>query len=270
MEQTEKMKPTYETINMVALKRLPVLKLAPTYYLQKDPGNGCAGDPPGYPTYFTRSVYTQYGNSPGRGPQLVLLGHVVTHSNDWRKSDNWETYQARKDTLMRKLWKPLPIDHPRTRAWILDTYRNHHNCYKGPEEKGPSGRDDRTVIWPCPYYVLDSFHDDERFSDKWREEEKARIEAKNKEVIAYYQKFVSPENHQAVIIIKRYFPDYKPELDLIENPPQGIALWWERFERRPSPQECPGDGGIGKHPTGSTWCQLCGWSSEEVAKVKAE
>ena len=116
---------TYETIDKNRLARLPKYKLPPTYQLQRDPGNGCYGDPPGYPTYFTRSVYTQFGNTPPRSPQLMLLGRVVQAAHE-----DYETVVAR----LERLYLPLPIEHPRTRAWIQATYKHLQHCYRDPTD----------------------------------------------------------------------------------------------------------------------------------------
>jgi hypothetical protein len=144
---------SWETINMKALKRLPLYKLPPTYQLQQDSGNACAGDPPGFPTYFTRGVYTQYGSSPRRGPRYVIAMHIVDAG-----------YGAERDALMRRLWLPLPLEHPRTQAWIADRFKHLSRCFFDPKL---SGREqwDKVVIYPVPDYKLQSFVDDPRFSD---------------------------------------------------------------------------------------------------------
>jgi hypothetical protein len=47
----------FSTINIDALQRLPSVTLPTTYRLQAGSGNGCFGDAPGFPTYFTRSPH---------------------------------------------------------------------------------------------------------------------------------------------------------------------------------------------------------------------
>ena len=99
----------FSTLNVAKLKKLDQYKLPPSYQLQDGSGNGCAGDPPGYPTYFTRNVYTKFGNDPPHGrPSMVITFervHYVVGNGD---------YDA-QSALLHRLWSPLPIDHPRTR-----------------------------------------------------------------------------------------------------------------------------------------------------------
>jgi hypothetical protein len=116
---------SYETIDIVRLRRLAHYNKPPTYELQSDPGNGCFLDPPGYPSYFTRSVYTQHGNNPWRGPQMVLLGRVVQTARE-----DHEKVSAR----LKRLYKPLPLDHPRTRAWVQELYKHLQHCYRDPAD----------------------------------------------------------------------------------------------------------------------------------------
>jgi hypothetical protein len=49
----------YSAINLTELQKLKTYNLPNSYRLQENYGNGCYMDPPGYPTYFTQSVYTQ-------------------------------------------------------------------------------------------------------------------------------------------------------------------------------------------------------------------
>lgn len=231
------------TINLNELRKLPKLKLPATYSLQHDPGNGCLLEPPGHPKYYTQSVYNASGNRPAKGPQMVILGHVLETA-----SDKPEAMEAR----IKKLWKPLPIDHPRTVAWKNALYAYMNHCYY--DQNHP----EKTLIYPVPYYNLKKFSDDIRFSEEWRQKEKASIEQANKEIISYAEKIAVPENHQAVRSIRDHYPDYKPELDLIKNPPESSGNWWERLSEKPKPENCPGQYGM-KHPVNGSWCQMCGW-----------
>jgi len=124
----------WDTINIKVLEGLPVYSLPPTYKLQRDSGNGCAGDPPGFPSYFTRSVYTSYGNAPTRGYSLVIVFNSVCYdieSANWSGA-SYEEHRAKINALMRRLWSPLPLDHPRTQAWIADKYQHLNHCYLDP------------------------------------------------------------------------------------------------------------------------------------------
>lgn len=255
------------TLNRAALHKLPAYKVPPTYRVdgERNEGSGCAGDPPGFPSYYLRSVWTQYGNHPGfrNYPQEVIKspwdGSLRVVLRTWggpREQD--------RDAILRRLWAPLPLDHERTRAWIVSTYRHFRHCYQDPAHPEKSWHD-RTLIYPVPGYKLATFRDDPRFSDDWRAKEQAAIDQKNREIIRAAQAVaVDPLNHQAVILIRRYYPDYEPEPELIANPPEGSGSWWERLARRPEPEECPGYHDM-RHPVNGAWCQVCGWKAPEEA-----
>ncbi len=245
------------TINKDELNKLPIYESTPSRHLQEDPGNGCFLDAPGYPTYFTRSVYTQRGDTPENGAQMVILGHVIEHSDDWKGVKGWEEYSKIRDQKLRRLWNPLPLNHPRVRAWKIAMYNHLKHCYYDAEAK----ESDKTLIYPVPDYKLKSFIDDPRFSEEWKAKEKAAIEQMNKEIIEHAKKIAIPENHQAVRSIRKFYPEYEPELDLIENPPRSEGNWYERLAERPTPENCPGEHGH-KHPVNGTWCQMCGWHAE--------
>jgi hypothetical protein len=240
---------SWETINMKVLKRLPVYNSPSTCWLQKDMGNGCAGDPPGYPTYFTRSVYTQYGNSPRRGPQYVIAMHIVDAG-----------YGDKREALMRRLWLPLPLEHPRTQAWIADRFKHLHTCYLNP---ALSGREqwNEMVFYPVPKWQLKGFTDDERFSDEWRAKEMAAIDQANEEIIRHARKFANHDNHAAVISIREYYPEFKPTNDQINGCVQTVGNWWETMAARPTPETCPGQYGT-EHPVNGSWCQMCGYKTK--------
>jgi len=235
---------SWETINLKALKRLPVYTLPPTYELQRDMGNCCAGDPPGYPTYFTR-------------PQAM---HVIETSD--LRGATWEAHQARRDALMRRLWLPLPLEHPRTQAWIADRFKHLHSCYLNP---ALSGREqwDKMVFYPVPKWKLESFVDDLRFSEEWRTKEKAQVELKNSEIIANAANIASDYNHAAVVCIREYYPEFQPTRDQIDGKVETVGNWWEVMAVRPTPETCPGQHGTA-HPVNGSWCQMCGY------KIKAE
>ena len=227
------------TINKKELNKLPLYKGAPTYHLQTDPGNGCFLDPPGYPTYFTQSVYTQHGNVPGRGAQMVILGRVVESTKDHETGTDWAQTRDIGNERLRKLWMPLPLEHPRTKAWKIALYNHLRYCYfdaDAPER-------DRTLIFPVPDYKLRKFHDDPRFSEEWSEKERAASEQANTEIIAHASRVATPDNHQAVRKIREYYPGYQPELHLMNAPPNSEGNWWERLAGRPTPETCPGQYG---------------------------
>jgi len=253
----------YSTINIARLRALPIYKLPPTYQLQDDPGNGCAGDPPGYPSYFTRSVYTQYGNYPPRGAQEVIANagtlRITRHGDDWKKCKGWDSEHAKYEERLRKLWKPLPLNHPRTRAWIAQLYKHFQHCYADYEELeyGKPG----TLIYPVPNYKLKVAHIDKHWTEEYKQIVRAEAEAHNQMIIERATRIATVDNHLAVVRIREFYPEYEPELDLIKNPPPSPGNWWERYAEPFKPEDCPGQYGH-KHPVNGSWCQMCGWRSK--------
>ena len=249
----------WSTINKDKLHQLQPYTTPTSYHLQKDSGNGCAGDPPGYPTYFTRSVYTAQGNSPRRGATLVLGGYVVEKNEDWEGVKGWDEYRAERDAVLHSLWNPLPLDHPRTRAWIRDSYRHLNKCYRDEErpEYGRAG----TLIFPVPSYKLKKFYDEARFNDDYRTKERAAVDAYNRAEFDRANAIATPDNHMAVVKIRRFYPEYQPEQDLIDNPPRQVeGMWWETDAVQPTPENCCPRWHLhafGK--SGAGWCQWCGW-----------
>lgn len=256
----------YSTINIDALKRLRVCTLPLTYHLQTNSGNGCAGDAPGFPSYFTRSVYTQHGNNPPRGAQTVIsyegVHYVISHHDDWKGCD-WDAVYAKTQRRLRRIWNPLPLEHPRTRAWIEHTYRHHAHCYLDAErpENGRPG----TLIYPVPDYKLKHFTDDVRWSEEYRTAAKAEVEAFNSQERERAERIAIPENHSAVRVIRSFYPEYSPDADLwlIDNQPDSISgMWWETEAERPTPEQCR-PRSVGPHPVNGEWCQWCGWRKEK-------
>lgn len=251
------------TINAEKLARFRLYTL-PCSYSVGPMGRGCDGDPPGYPSYYAQSVYTMHGNPPARGPRALLFGRIIEHSDDW----NAGTYDEVSEKLAKRLWllwRPLPLDHPRTETWIRNTYAHLQHCYHDPDAAN------HTVIYPVTEFWLPMFHDDPRFSDEWREKEKARIAQARAKIIAHAEKLATPENHRATRLIRKFYPEFQPRTDLIENPPKsgrgGVGTWWERHEEKPTPETCQGESWA-KHPVNKTWCQVCGWYAEDAQSEK--
>ena len=214
-------------------------QLPPTYRLGSS-GCGCFMEPPNHPRYFVRSIYTQYGNNPPYSkPCYYLNGNGYTELEQ-----------------IDKLYKPLPLESERVQEWIKALYRHLTHCYKDPLY----GNDN--IIYPVPYYKLKTFVDDVRFSDEWRASEKTNVERANAEIEALYKASATPDNHSATIIIRKYYPEFVPSQELINNPPKSNGDWWTRLDKRPTPDTCPGDMGH-KHPLNGEWCQFCGWHKGE-------
>lgn len=85
--------------------------LPPTYKLG-NAGCGCFLEPPDHPSYFVKSIYTRYGNSPPRPPYYYLNGNGYENLED-----------------INHLFKPLPYDSPRVKAWEEYCYKYFHDCY---------------------------------------------------------------------------------------------------------------------------------------------
>lgn len=177
-----------------------------------------------------------------------------------------QTYEEAQG-LLHSLWKPLPLDHPRTRAWVLSVYKHSSKCYRNLDAaKKPW---DDIVVYPVPDYDLRAFVDDSRFSEEYREAARAEVAAHNRMVEARVKAMATPENHVAVLRIQKFYPDYSPELDLITNPPEVThTSWWEVHDTPPTPETCHPR--WGKHPLNGTWCQHCGWDSRTKEKENAE
>jgi hypothetical protein len=247
------MNPNYDfsTIDLDALKRLPVYKLPASYHLQEEPGNGCFGEAPGHPSYFTRSVYTKNGNSPRNAPQFVITFEGV--------------HYAVACTQFVKLYKPLPIEHPRVQAWIASKMTHLAGCYA----------DDRSEIKPLRYgkpdffvfpilgYALRVFRDDARFSNEWRMKERTAIAQQNAELQEKAAKLATVDNHLGVRSIRKVYPDFwKDATEQSQRTWERSGDWWEREAVRPSVESCKPPawltrGGNKPHEVGG-YCQHCG------------
>jgi len=206
-------------------------KLPPSYHLG-GPGCGCFLEPPGHPSYFVRPVYTQYGNHPSKGP-----GYFI----DGKGTDSWEEVAKLYGTTK---YPKLPLDHPRTRAWIKCLYGHFQHCYQpswAPLEFGKPG----TIIYPV---------------QDWDEKSVAAVKEHGAP---------KPEEHSAVLSIRKHYPDYQPEPDLIAGPSSygkmGEGHWWETDAEKPTPETCKprGEGSLSRHPINGSWCQWCGWVAPE-------
>ena len=265
----------WSTINIKALRKLPIYVLPDSYHLQDDMGNGCAGDPPGYPTYFTRSVYTRHGNGPRKGPQYVIRDGSTLRGiyYDWSRETN-----IRED-IMRKLWNPLPLEHVRTQAWIRATFAHHQHCYQVPalREAGKNWSD-AMLTWPggclgkTPSGTLRDLKweikwaTEHRDYDKWTADHKAafasEIEMDNARIVTECKKVAIPDNHSGTIIVRQYYPEFTPTPELIAAEYESSGYWWEVMAAKPRPEKCPGQYGHA-HPVNTTWCQMCGWRSAD-------
>lgn len=182
----------YSTIDRDKLAKLPTYALPASYHLG-DEGNGCYLEPPGHPSYFTRSVYTGHGDYPSKGPIMLLLGHVV------RKADDTTDVPPLAD-----LYVPLPYEHPRVEAWERTLYRHLRHCYPTEDPRFAGSPEYCTIFYPVPSYKLESFRDDPRFSEEWRTAERERVAQANAETEAVYAAIAKPENHAAVLSVRKW------------------------------------------------------------------
>lgn len=271
------MKHDYSTLNLNALRLLPEFEMVrqPGTHASESMGNGCAGDPPGFPTYFTRCVYNEAGNNPSRGPQMILMDRVIENENGylgWTPLDDWH---ENRTAFMRSLWKPLPLDHPRTQAWIRSTFLHHRHCYHTSGWDGKNWHEDKHFfIWPKGIYGKTPFGDIrwEEFEiehqkshhcwDKWRPEEQekfiAELRSNNERVSRMCEAEATPDNHDATRIVRRYYPEFEPTHELIEAKYARPGNWWSVTSEAPKPEECPGQYSM-RHPCNGSWCQWCGW-----------
>lgn len=232
----------FSTIDTVQLRKHEVV-IASRKYVQDSCGNGCAGDAPGYPSYFTKTVYG--ANDRMRCMAIELYGTLYAIWN----ADHDERDSA---AILRRLWLPLPIDHQRVRLWIRETYRHHSRCY--------NGWGDDMVIYPVPAWQLKVYTYDPRWKEEFITAHKAEVDASNERVIKHAQALATPENHNAVRLIRKFYPEHAPDLSLIENSPtESRGFWWETEAERPSEADCAAtQRWHKKHPFSTSWCQWCG------------
>lgn len=157
---------------------------------------------------------------PGYPSRFVRGQKFITDPN----GQHWRVPGCPNDrTKLHELWKPLSLTHPRTLEWITDAYQYFRNCYS-PD--GTTRRADRAV-----------------FSKK--------SDVQSEQVA---------DHHVAVLLIRSFYPDYEPNLDLIVNPGNSnVPTWWQTLAEKPTPEFCLGSS-LGDHPDCKTYCQACGWN----------
>lgn len=250
----------YSTINAGVIKLLTPYVKPDSYTISSHMGSACAGDPPGYPSYFVRSVYNRFGNEPSKGTTEVIEcnGRLYALPDFWKGSKSWDEYTAKRDRLYKRLYVALPEDHPRVQAWINATYTHLKHCYHDASAEGR----DQTLIYPVPYYKLKTPRVDfKRWSVEYIMEYCKEIAVYNQMVIDHAMVVATRDNHMAVIKVRKYYPDHMPTNQLIYTPNR-VGTWWEREAVQPTPETCEGNDFLGKHPCNGSWCQVCGWKGE--------
>lgn len=223
------------TINEVELAKLPAFECPPGRHLSTREGSGCFMDPPGFPSYFIRSVYTPCGDSPQRGADSVIFGRVLTVA-EWPEGETWESNQAKHNKLLRKLYSPPPVASERVQAWA----RYVAGYFKGGVLPLSGSRN----VSDLKFLSL---------ADIKRELDEGGLTLERCRVADY---------------ILEHYPDFPRDTlyALCTDPAQcgygnGNGSWWERLEVKPTPDKCPG-GTVRKHPVNNSWCQVCGWEGE--------
>lgn len=282
----------YDTIDLEYLNALP--EYGGPYRVDRSEGSGCAGDPPGYPSYFLKNIWTGRGDHPQSGPTMVIYSPTTDSCHVVLSAD--EDYEVLKKRMQR-MYKKLPIDHPRVKAWISSTFTHHHSCYLDREGKLPKTltRDPRwpIFIWSeerlsLPYYDLRLFVDDARFSQEWREKEQAAVKQHNDELNGIARSLATVDNHSAVVLVRRHYPDFdpttyvvyakhrslhEPRVDLIKTPLKyNAGDWMERHDHQPKDaEECTRmmTPWLKEHSGGHRdgWCQFCGRTGDGVEEL---
>lgn len=198
----------YSTINLERLRQLP-RALVRGRLLQEIShlGNGCFLDAPGYPTYFTRSVYTSRGDTPGTGPYMVITD-----------PDDPELHYDVDGVNLRDLWVPLPYpqDTPHFSEWIYGSSLEKLREYR---------------LWKWihfAYIYCQHGYADPKNGEQWRHADKLIFRsgpATPGDLI------FCPEHHAAVLAIQEFYPEHQPDLAWIENVPESEKQndWWERY-----------------------------------------
>lgn len=253
----------WSTISLPLLRSRPSWKSPGHRWSVSDhPGQGCYGDPPGYPSYFLRGVYFN-GNTSGRSGTADVV--IRDENGDDRVLLSVGQHRESLTKLVRKLWVPLPYDHERVKLWIRATYRHLRHCYRDDEGLAADEHDGGMIVYPVPYYKLRAFHDDPRFSDAWRVTERAAVDAFNADVEARSARVAIPDNHSAVRAIRKFYPEHAPDLALIAGEGLGDheGDWWETEAIRPAVADCRPRNGIGARDHLTQWCQWCGRQAGE-------
>ena len=107
----------FSTLNMDVLAALPAYNCPKSYEISSTYASGFLL-PPGHWRYFAHQVYTKHGNRPHAGETLVLLDMLGVYHKVYEDGPiAWD------------LWAKLPLNHPRTHAWL-----KHILTYTGSED----------------------------------------------------------------------------------------------------------------------------------------
>lgn len=264
------------TLNLDEIRKLPTYELPVGYFLGGY-GSGCYLDAPGFPSYMVQPVYTRQGNSPSHGPELVLeLDGVLYAVKPECRGGSWEEHHAAYERLLHRIWKPLPLDHERVYLWKLHVYQHFNHCYRDVER--PEYNKPGTLIFPLPHYKLEhprtfsilATATDEEIAKirEAQDAEIARVRSLNEAEQLRCARVAVPDNHLAVITIRKFYPTYEAEQNYIDAAPRlAQADWWETASEKPAPEACEPRNSLGKGSHTVTWmhskkpghhCHFCG------------
>lgn len=238
------------TLNFEEIRKLPTCELSPSRTLGPY-GSGCHLDAPGFPSYMVQPIYTRRGDTPQNknAPTMVLAVEDtlrVLQRNTFEGS--WDAMHAAYQKILHRIWKPLPMEHERVQMWMANVYRHFHHCYQDMER--PDYNRPGTLIYPIPSYKKElprTFHASANASDEEMtllklamQAEMDRVRSLNDLEESRAKRIATPENHQAVLAIREFYPDYQPNLEWIANPPKSMGQedWWETAATQPEPSEC--------------------------------
>lgn len=225
----------YSTLNVDELIKLPTFSSMgnrESDRVSEAMGSGCFLNPPGYPSYFIQNIYNKSGNTPHHGAEEIIYHpeagtRVIKLVDDNR---NWDARTRAHDELMRKLWVPLPLDHPRTQAWIISICGYFNGTWLNPEVPEATRRDVAKLI--CKSLTEESLLS------------------------------MGANRYRPVDYIRGFYPDHQFDMMVAKTSKWGKGGpggWWETQRERPSPKEC--DPCWGQHPMNQTWRQWCGWEA---------
>jgi hypothetical protein len=207
-------------------------------------------------------VYNYWGNTPKNAPDAV----ITYQDKHFIILKGWVDDKTRQETY-RKLWKPLPLEHPRVQAWIADVYKYFGGCYVDPRTENSThvssfmfsmlaGRALYEVATDVFGLTVSSELRDYLYPAKYDMPSDHPLYAE----LTQLRKEVKERTYRPTTYIQEFYPDFKHT----ENPPAPTGHWYTLMAERPTPEECPGELGWGntptsRHPVNSSWCQVCGW-----------
>lgn len=192
----------------------------------------------------------EYGREKKYEPELWLGGKEVL-DNRYYVVSSWN---------FKKLWKPLPWNSLRMQCWEVSRYAHLWHQYLAHDNKEmfshpmPDYKSQVKKVYPPK---IDEHWKDEYIAQVMAEYEVAKAvkqserQAELEEHAQYASKYATPERHMAVREIRKFFREYQPRLDLIENPQAssvyGLIGGHSWFYRYASPEDYENDPLVEEH-----------------------